>query len=765
MAREEAGSSAGKFSERIEDVLSAITDLIFVFDAEGRFVFCHGPSEELYAAPEEFLGKRYPEVMPPHIAEPVANALEKNRKGEVAELEYSIKIGGRNRWYSAKLSPTFEGDEFTGSVAVARDVTKQKLAERAIQESAEEYRLLVENLHEGVWVIDNDAYTTFVNPRMAEMLGYTIEEVLGRQLFEFMDDEGIETCKRNLERRKQGIKESHDFEFITKEGKRVYALLETAPITSKDGTYLGAIAGVMDITERKRTEKALEAAHDRFRELVETTSDWVWEIDADGIYTYASPKVRDLLGYEPEEVLGMSPFELMPPGEAERLAAQFGSIMRSQQPFERLENTNVHKDGHLVVLETSGTPIFDAAGVFRGYRGVDRDVTDRKRMDAAQRKAEEALKESEQRFRAVFERANDGIVWAEIETRQFTMANETFCKMLGYDQAEIEGLNVTDIHPEEDLPRVSADFEKQAKGELDVARDLPVKRKDGSVFYADVNASPLSLGGKTYLMGIFRDSTARKATEENLKKTAVELVRSNRELEQFAHTVSHDLHEPLRSVAGFLRLLDEQYRDKLDDKAQGFVAHALGGAERMQALIDALLSYSRVGRGTEDIKPIDCAVLVQQVLADLRVAIEESGAEVSHEDLPTIVADETQLTQLFQNLISNAVKFRGQDPPRIHITAQREPERRIPSARGPRAREVWRFSVVDNGIGIDREVIHRVFDAFERGRNKRAYPGTGIGLAICKRVVQRHGGRIWAESEPGKGTTFHFTLPASQSIG
>jgi len=763
MAREGAG--AGELNGRIEDVLSAITDLIFVFDSEGRFVFCHGPSEELYAPPDEFLGKGYSEVLPPHVAELVADAIQRNREGDVADIEYALEIGGRNRWYSAKLSPTLPGDDYTGSVAVARDITKQKLAERALQESAEEYRLLVENLNEGVWAIDSDAYTTFVNPRMAEMLGHSIEEMLGRHLFEFMDEEGVEICKRNLARRKEGIKETHDFEFVGKDGKRVYTLVETAPIAGKDGSYIGAIAGVMDITERRKAEKRLEAVQHRFQELVESSSDWLWEVDADGVYTYASPKVKDLLGYEPEEVLGMTPFEMMPPEEAERVAGEFGAAVRSQQPFERLENTNVHKDGHLVVLETSGTPIFDETGIFRGYRGVDRDITERKRLDAARREAEEALRESEQRFRAVFEHANDGIVWADVETQRFHFANEKFCKMLGYGRDEIEGLDLRGIHPEGDLPRVLADFERQAKGELDVARDIPVKRKDGSVFYADINASPLSLGGRSFLMGIFRDISARRSAEENLKKTAAELVRSNRELEQFAHTVSHDLHEPLRSVSGFLRLLDEQYRERLDDKAQRFVAQALGGAERMQALIDDLLSYSRVGKGTEDIKSVDCSKVVEQVLVDLRASVEESGAEVAQEDLPTIMADETQLTQLFQNLISNAIKFRGEAPPRIHITAAREPEWRGSAARSARAREAWCFSVADNGIGIDRKIVHRIFDAFQRGHDKRTYPGTGIGLAICKRVVQRHGGRIWAESVPGKGATFRFILPAAQNVG
>jgi signal transduction histidine kinase len=239
----------------------------------------------------------------------------------------------------------------------------------------------------------------------------------------------------------------------------------------------------------------------------------------------------------------------------------------------------------------------------------------------------------------------------------------------------------------------------------------------------------------------------RRRAEEMLARQADELARSNAELEQFAYVASHDLQEPLRMVASYTQLLAESYRGKLDPDADDFIRYAVDGATRMQRLITDLLSYSRVGRGGRALVPVDCRVLVRQALANLEMVIRESGARVTTDALPTVQADPSQLTQLFQNLIGNALKFRTGAPPEIHVGAER------------RDGEVV-LSVHDNGIGFDPKYAEKIFVIFQRlhGRTKQ-YPGTGIGLAVCKKIVERHGGRIWAESTPGEGATFHFSIP------
>jgi signal transduction histidine kinase len=241
----------------------------------------------------------------------------------------------------------------------------------------------------------------------------------------------------------------------------------------------------------------------------------------------------------------------------------------------------------------------------------------------------------------------------------------------------------------------------------------------------------------------------RKKAEADLVRTAAELIRSNHDLEQFASVASHDLQEPLRMVTGYLQLIEQRYKDKLDADGHEFIGFAVNGARRMQQLINDLLAYARVDSRGKPFEPTDCNQVLEDVLANLTHAVEQSGAAITHDPLPTLDADATQLAQLFQNLIGNAIKFRGAEPPRIHVGAQRK-------------NGDWQLSVSDNGIGIEARHFERIFAMFQRLHTAEQYPGTGIGLAICKKIVERHGGQIWVESEPGKGSTFHFTLAGAK---
>jgi light-regulated signal transduction histidine kinase (bacteriophytochrome) len=244
---------------------------------------------------------------------------------------------------------------------------------------------------------------------------------------------------------------------------------------------------------------------------------------------------------------------------------------------------------------------------------------------------------------------------------------------------------------------------------------------------------------------------AKEAFQEHVLRLEVltkELAQSNQELEQFAYIASHDLQEPLRMVASYTGLLARRYQDRLDAQANEFIAFAVDGTVRMQMLIHDLLEYSRVSRGARPVVPTDCETILQQVLRDLQPAVEESQAAVTHDPLPTVKVDPRQLAQVFQNLLSNAIKFRAQEPPRVHVGAERR-------------NGAWVFSVRDNGMGIDPQYAERIFHIFQRLHTRTEYPGTGIGLAICHKIVERHGGTIWVESRHGHGATFFFTLPCA----
>lgn len=315
--------------------------------------------------------------------------------------------------------------------------------------------------------------------------------------------------------------------------------------------------------------------------------------------------------------------------------------------------------------------------------------------------------------------------------------------MLGFTETEWQ-VNLAmwsqQLHSE-DRERVLAERGRsRAQGEPFRSEYRLLNRSGDTVWVLDEAVLLRDDGGQPFaFQGVIMDITKLKQVQE-------ELARSNQELQQFAYISSHDLREPLRAVVGYLQLLKKRYGDQLDEEAHRFIDRAMAATFRMDTLTNDLLAYSRVSTHWQPPQPVDCEHLLEQTLANLQVAIEENQAEVTHDPLPTVMADPSQLGQVFQNLIGNALKFRREEPPRVHIAAQRNGTH-------------WCFSVQDNGIGIEPQYAERIFAVFQRLHSRQKYEGTGIGLAICKRIVERHGGRIWVESEPEKGSTFFFTLP------
>ncbi|MCX7826218.1 MAG: GAF domain-containing protein [Verrucomicrobiae bacterium] len=379
---------------------------------------------------------------------------------------------------------------------------------------------------------------------------------------------------------------------------------------------------------------------------------------------------------------------------------------------------------------------------------------------AGRRRALEEMRLAEQKYRTLLRFTDEGIYGVDRE-RRCTFINRAAADALGYSADEVIGRNMHELihhtradgrpYPAQECPMCRV----LEKGEGCRVDTEVFWRRDGTSFPVEYSANAITdaSGAVTGAVVAFTDITKRREAERQLKEATLALERSNKELEQFAYVASHDLQEPLRMISSYVQLLAQRYRGKLDADADDYIHFAVDGAHRMQTLINDLLAYSRVGTRGKSFEPTDCGAVLDRALNNLQVAIEESGATVTHGPLPTVSGDATQLTQLFQNLIGNAVKFRRkEEAPRVHVAAE------------PRDGE-WLFSVRDNGIGLDMRFAERIFMIFQRLHTRDEYPGTGIGLALCKKIVERHGGRIWVESEPGKGSTFYFTLPAAGPAG
>ena len=370
----------------------------------------------------------------------------------------------------------------------------------------------------------------------------------------------------------------------------------------------------------------------------------------------------------------------------------------------------------------------------------------------ARKQAERELRASEARFRSLTALSSDWY-WEQDDQFRLTFLSSRMSERTGLDAASYLGrrrwdqpaLNLT----EADWERHRAQLERH---EPFLDFEMERSRPDGSSVWLSISGEPLfdEAGRFCGYRGVGRDITERKRAQVVLRATNDELARSNSELQQFAYVASHDLQEPLRMIGSYTQLLEKRYGDKLDKDAREFMDFIVDGARRMKELIEDLLAYSRIGRRGKKLRSVQMQVAFDKTLVNLRAAIEASGAMITHGPLPEVNADDTQLMQLLQNLIGNAIKFRNKtEAPRIHVSAE--------DADGE-----WRFCVMDNGIGIETQYFERIFMVFQRLHTRDEYPGTGIGLAICKKVIERHGGRIWVESVPGQESRFYFTLPKIQ---
>jgi len=458
-------------------------------------------------------------------------------------------------------------------------------------------------------------------------------------------------------------------------------------------------------------------------------------------------KAEKQFEYNRDELLGQKVTNIIPEGFAERLIAdgtRTAAEALAQEIGSGIEIYGLRKDGSGFPIEIMLSPLESTEGIL--VTAAIRDITVRKQ-------AEKNLAQMEARYRGLLEAAPDAMVVVN-QRGEIVLLNVQAEKQFGYRRDELLGQRLTNIIPEGFAERLVADALRTTAEalaqQIGTGIELTGLRKDGSQFPIEIMLSPLESSEGVLVTAAIRDITARKAAEARLVQKVEELNRSNEELEQFAYIASHDLQEPLRMVASYTQLLSKRYKGKLDSDADQFIAFAVDGASRMQHLIQDLLAYSRVGKRGGELLDVSSEEALEQALINLRGAIEESGAVVTHDPLPRVMADADQLTQVLQNLVGNAIKYQRPGIPLIHLSVARDSE------------GMWLFSIRDNGLGIDSQFFEKIFGMFQRLHKREEFAGTGMGLAICKKIVERHGGKIWVESRPGAGSTFRFTLAASE---
>ena len=612
------------------------------------------------------------------------------------------------------------------------EVAERRRAETELRYTSGQLKNFVENANVGLHWVGPDGTILWANRHELEMLGYTSTEYIGHHIAEFHLDQPV--IDDILTRLKAGAEvDNHEARLKHKDGSIRHVLINSNAYL-EGGEFIHTRCFTRDITGRKRAEDALRQSEERYRTLVATTTSVVFSDDAAGNSVDPNPGWESYTGQPFAEYRGHGWFEMIHPDERTEAHAAWKRSLREGAAYEAEARVWHARSQTHRYCAIRAVPLHNPDGSIREWIGTMTDIDDRKRAD--------------ERFRLAVEAAPNAMIMID-QHGHIVLANRQLETLFGYTRAELLGRSIEILVPER-LRRVHpgyrADFFADPHTRvMGAGRDLHGRHKDGRQVLVEIGLNPFKTSDGIFCLASIIDITERKRAEQELHRFTDELQRSNRELAQFAYVASHDLQEPLRAISGCVQLLKQRYEGKLDSRAEDLIQHSVSGAARMQTLINDLLSYSRVGTRAKPFEPCGLDQPLAEALANLSVAIKETGASVTWDELPVTQADATQFTQLFQNLISNALKFRGERAPHIHVGAERKGAGQIVYVR-------------DNGIGIEPQYYERIFGVFQRLHGRNKYPGNGIGLAICRKIVERHGGRIWVESVPGQGSTFYFTI-------
>jgi PAS domain S-box-containing protein len=746
-------SESKESGAKYRGLLEAAPDAMVVVNPGGEIVLLNVQAEKQFGyRRDELVGQQVKNIIPEGFAERlIADGTRTAAEALAQQIGTGIELSGRRKDGSEfpieiMLSP-LESAEGTLVTAAIRDISVRKNAEKHLAQMEGRYRGLLEAAPDAMVVVNPGGEIVLLNVQAEKQFGYRRDELVGQQVKNIIPEgfaerliaDGTRTAAEALA---QQIGTGIELSGRRKDGIEIML----SPLESAEGIVV--TAAIRDISVRKDAEKHLAQMEGRYRGLLEAAPDAMVVVKPGGEIVLLNVQAEKQFGYRRDELLGKKVKSIIPEGFAERLIAdgtRTAAEALAQQIGTGLELLGRRKDGSEFPLEIMLSPLESAEGIL--VTAAIRDISVR-------RAAELHLAQMEGRYRGLLEAAPDAMVVVN-PAGEIVLLNVQAEKQFGYRRDELVGQQVKNIIPEGFAERLVADALRSAEDalaqQIGTGIELTGRHKNGGDFPIEIMLSPLESAEGVLVTAAIRDISTRKTAELHLLRKVEELNRSNEELGQFAYIASHDLQEPLRMVASYTQLLSRRYKGKLDADADEFIAFAVDGASRMQRLIKDLLAYSRVGTKGKDLLDTSGEEALQRALINLRGAVEESGALVTHDPLPAVLADETQLIQLFQNLVGNAIKYqRPGGVPQVHVSVTRSGE------------DKWMFAVKDNGLGIDPQYFEKIFGMFQRLHKREEFAGTGIGLAICKKIVERHGGSISVESQPGQGSTFLFALAGSE---
>ncbi|WP_224448025.1 PAS domain S-box protein [Haloprofundus salilacus] len=774
---DQAGSAGDRFwgdaaDERALDryaaLVNMVNDGIYQLDAEGRFVAVNDTIVELAGySREELLDEQASLMLDDEdvhrIQSEIYRRLTHGDRGD-DPIEFTAQTAeGDSISCELELHLLVEDGTFEGTIGVVRDITCQRQTQRKLrrckrelQQKERQYEAVFEDPNILVGLLESDGTVLDINQTAMEYIEADLEAVIGESFWEtpwWGDDDGIQddVCEWTG---RASAGEYVDFEAdLTRPDGEPYTLSGYfRPVTNDDGEVVSIIVSDRDITDRKRRERELKESERRYRTLtndvLDTSDVGTFILDSNFEVVWINQATEQYFGLDREAVVGrdkrrlieeeIAPILEAPDRFTERVTATYDDNTYTEEFECHVLGDDAREERWLNHWSQPIESGLYAGGRIEHYTNITEQIK-------RERELERALDLLEHTKRI----ADVGGWEIDPETQEVFWTEHLF-EVLEVDADEEPPLDeALAVYHEDDRSVVEDAVQKALDSGDPFDVEARFQTSSDEVRWLRVQGAPTTVDGDVVsLRGAAQDVTDRKQRERRLEELIDRLEESNERLEQFAYAASHDLREPLRMISSYLQLLERRYADVLDEDGEEFIEFAVDGAERMKAMIEGLLEYSRVDTRGDPFEPVELDAVVADVCDDLQVRIKETDAEITTDSLPRIDGDEEQLRQVFQNLLDNAIEYSGDEPPRVYISADRQGAE-------------WVVSVSDEGIGIEPDDTDRVFEVFQSLHTTDDHAGSGIGLALCQRIVERHGGDIWVDSEPGEGTTFSLTLPAA----